>query len=137
LPELHSNAGRTVQDLGNLHTCFARRQCSPLSLRHANDSIEARGLGRTAHVYRSKEAGRLRNQRVFMANALPNTEYLLMDAFCRPANHFSLGQIYPCDIPLLKRPLTKEHIKPRILDHWGYYATTRFHVMRVRHDASS
>src|SRR3954467_13284577 len=35
------------------------------------------------------------------------------------ANYLTVGQIYLYDNPLLKRPLTKEDIKPRLLGHWG------------------
>ncbi len=35
------------------------------------------------------------------------------------ANYLSVGQIYLCDNPLLREPLTVEHIKPRLLGHWG------------------
>lgn len=35
------------------------------------------------------------------------------------ANYLSVGQIYLLDNPLLRKPLTKEHIKPRLLGHWG------------------
>ncbi len=42
-----------------------------------------------------------------------------MDAYWRAANYLSVGQIYLYDNPLLKRPLTREHIKPRLLGHWG------------------
>ena len=42
-----------------------------------------------------------------------------MDAYWRAANYLSVGQIYLSDNPLLKQPLTKDHIKPRLLGHWG------------------
>ncbi len=42
-----------------------------------------------------------------------------MDAYWRAANYLSVGQIYLYDNPLLKRPLTRAHIKPRLLGHWG------------------
>src|ERR1700739_649057 len=54
-----------------------------------------------------------------MANSLPNQERTLMDAYWRAANYLSVGQIYLYDNPLLKQTLTKEHIKPRLLGHWG------------------
>ena len=54
-----------------------------------------------------------------MANALSDKERSLMDAYWRAANYLSVGQIYLYDNPLLKKPLTKEHIKPRLLGHWG------------------
>src|SRR5690606_13881155 len=43
----------------------------------------------------------------------------LLDAYWRAANYLSVGQIYLLDNPLLKQPLTLEHIKPRLLGHWG------------------
>jgi len=42
-----------------------------------------------------------------------------MDAWWRAANYLSVGQIYLLDNPLLKEPLKKEDIKPRLLGHWG------------------
>ena len=42
-----------------------------------------------------------------------------MDAYWRAANYLSVGQIYLYDNPLLKEPLRHEHIKPRLLGHWG------------------
>src|SRR5437762_36511 len=42
-----------------------------------------------------------------------------MDAYWRAANYLSVGQIYLYDNPLLKQPLKLEHVKPRLLGHWG------------------
>ncbi len=42
-----------------------------------------------------------------------------MDAYWRAANYLSIGQIYLYDNPLLREPLAPEHIKPRLLGHWG------------------
>src|SRR4029453_11087538 len=42
-----------------------------------------------------------------------------IEAYWRAANYLSVGQIYLYDNPLLKKPLAKEHIKPRLLGHWG------------------
>ena len=42
-----------------------------------------------------------------------------IDAYWRAANYLSVGQIYLLDNPLLKQPLKKEHVKPRLLGHWG------------------
>jgi xylulose-5-phosphate/fructose-6-phosphate phosphoketolase len=42
-----------------------------------------------------------------------------MDAYWRAANYLSVGQVYLRDNPLLDVPLTLEHIKPRLLGHWG------------------
>lgn len=42
-----------------------------------------------------------------------------IDAYWRAANYLSVGQIYLLDNPLLRQPLRKEHVKPRLLGHWG------------------
>ncbi len=42
-----------------------------------------------------------------------------MDAWWRAANYLNIGQIYLMANPLLKEPLKTEHIKPRLLGHWG------------------
>ncbi len=46
-------------------------------------------------------------------------ELALIDAYWRAANYLSVGQIYLKDNPLLREKLRKEHIKPRLLGHWG------------------
>ena len=43
----------------------------------------------------------------------------LIDAYWRAANYLSVGQIYLLDNPLLREPLQAEHVKPRLLGHWG------------------
>src|SRR5215218_1233363 len=43
----------------------------------------------------------------------------LLDAWWRAANYLSVGQIYLLDNPLLREPLRIEHVKPRLLGHWG------------------
>src|SRR5215831_4253 len=52
-------------------------------------------------------------------DVLSNAEMAAIDAYWRAANYLSIGQIYLYDNPLLKKPLAKEHIKPRLLGHWG------------------
>ena len=47
------------------------------------------------------------------------TELGLIDAYWRAANYLSVGQIYLLDNPLLREPLLAEHVKPRLLGHWG------------------
>src|SRR5215468_6464953 len=80
-----------------------------------------------------------RDQEAMMANALSDKERTFMDAYWRAANYLSVGQIYLYDNPLLKQPLTKEHIKPRLLGHWGTTPGLNFiyvHLNRVikKHD---
>lgn len=50
---------------------------------------------------------------------LSATELAHIQAYWRAANYLSVGQIYLLDNPLLKQPLGLEHIKPRLLGHWG------------------
>ncbi|MCG3148255.1 MAG: Xylulose-5-phosphate phosphoketolase [Verrucomicrobiae bacterium] len=57
-----------------------------------------------------------------------------MDAYWRAANYLSVGQIYLYDNPLLRKPLRREHIKPRLLGHWGTTPGLNFiyvHLNRV------
>ncbi len=54
------------------------------------------------------------------ASASASTDLLRkMDAYWRAANYLSVGQIYLLDNPLLREPLALEHVKPRLLGHWG------------------
>lgn len=50
---------------------------------------------------------------------LGSDELKLIDAYWRAANYLSVGQIYLKDNPLLRAPLTLDHIKHRLLGHWG------------------
>jgi xylulose-5-phosphate/fructose-6-phosphate phosphoketolase len=50
---------------------------------------------------------------------ISSAELTLIDRYWRAANYLSVGQIYLLDNPLLKEPLKPEHIKPRLLGHWG------------------
>jgi xylulose-5-phosphate/fructose-6-phosphate phosphoketolase len=57
-----------------------------------------------------------------------------IDAYWRAANYLSVGQIYLLDNPLLREPLTLEHVKPRLLGHWGTTPGLNFvyaHMNRV------
>ena len=48
-----------------------------------------------------------------------NDALRLIDAYWRAANYLTVGQIYLQENPLLYEPLRPEHIKPRLLGHWG------------------
>jgi xylulose-5-phosphate/fructose-6-phosphate phosphoketolase len=52
-------------------------------------------------------------------SALSESEVRLLNAYWRAANYLSVGQIYLMDNPLLSEPLRPEHVKPRLLGHWG------------------
>jgi len=57
-----------------------------------------------------------------------------IDAYWRAANYLSVGQIYLLDNPLLREPLRLEHVKPRLLGHWGTTPGQNFvyaHLNRV------
>ena len=57
-----------------------------------------------------------------------------IDAWWRAANYLSVGQTYLYDNPLLKKPLKKEHVKPRLVGHWGTTPGLNFiyvHLNRV------
>ncbi|WP_017594541.1 phosphoketolase family protein [Nocardiopsis potens] len=51
--------------------------------------------------------------------SLTDEELRAVDLYWRAANYLSVGQIYLLDNPLLREPLAPEHIKPRLLGHWG------------------
>jgi hypothetical protein len=60
-----------------------------------------------------------------------------MDAYWRAANYLLVGQIYLLSNPLLRKPLKLEHIKPRLLGHWGTTPGLNFiyvHLNRVIKD---
>ena len=54
-----------------------------------------------------------------LENPLSDDELHDIDAYWRAANYLSVGQIYLLDNPLLREPLRLQHIKPRLLGHWG------------------
>ena len=67
----------------------------------------------------------------------PAEDLELIDAWWRAANYLSVGQIYLRDNPLLKEPLRPEHIKPRLLGHFGTTPGLNFiyvHLNRVIRD---
>jgi len=80
-------------------------------------------------------------QTTLIQEPLSADELRKMDAYWRAANYLSVGQIYLQKNPLLKEPLTLEHIKPRLLGHWGTTPGLNFiyvHLNRVirAHDLS-
>src|SRR5262250_3203104 len=65
---------------------------------------------------------------------LSDPELQSLHAFWRAANYLALGMIYLQDNPLLREPLKPEHIKPRMLGHWGTSPALSFiytHLNRV------
>ena len=66
--------------------------------------------------------------------ALSTQEAKRIDAYWRAANYLTVGQIYLLDNPLLREPLRLEHVKPRLLGHWGTSPGLNFiyaHLNRV------
>jgi len=65
------------------------------------------------------EAARPRTADTAGKAALTPEQLAKIDAYWRAANYLSVGQIYLKDNPLLRRPLTLDDVKPRLLGHWG------------------
>src|ERR1700719_2827575 len=58
--------------------------------------------------------------RIFsMSEPLSDQQLSLIDAYWRASTYLTVGQIYLMANPLLREPLRPEHIKPRLLGHWG------------------
>ena len=71
------------------------------------------------------------------ADALPADRLRLIGAYWRAANYLSVGQIYLMANPLLRDPLQPDHIKPRLLGHWGTTPGLNFiyvHMNRLIND---
>ena len=69
-----------------------------------------------------------------VAGPLDGDQLRLIDAYWRASNYLSVGQIYLLDNPLLREPLLAEHLKPRLLGHWGTTPGLNFiyaHLNRV------
>ena len=78
----------------------------------------------------------LKNNEVLCEEKGPLTDSLLkkMDAFWRAANYLSAAQLYLLDNPLLKKPLSWDMIKRKIVGHWGTVPGQNFvfvHLNRV------
>ena len=70
------------------------------------------------------------------------TDLSALDMWWRAANYLSVGQIYLLDNPLLREPLLPEHVKPRLLGHWGTspgltFAYAHMSAAIVRHDVDA
>jgi xylulose-5-phosphate/fructose-6-phosphate phosphoketolase len=68
------------------------------------------------------------------SHVLSPDELASLHAWWRAANYLSVGQIYLLDNPLLREPLRPEHVKPRLLGHWGTTPGLNFiyvHINRV------
>jgi xylulose-5-phosphate/fructose-6-phosphate phosphoketolase len=75
-----------------------------------------------------------KSSRMETGGVLSDVELERMNAYWRAANYLSVGQIYLYDNPLLKEPLKEEHVKRRLLGHWGTTPGLNFiyvHLNRV------
>jgi len=73
------------------------------------------------------------------SSPLADADLRKLDALWRASNYLALGQIYLLDNPLLQKPLAREHVKPRLLGHWGTTPGLNFvyvHLNRIikQHD---
>ena len=87
---------------------------------------------------RPKREGRIRRKTPILDEPAPgplSADLLAgMDAYWRASNYLAVGQIYLFDNPLLEKPLRREHVKPRLLGHWGTTPGLNFiyvHLNRV------
>jgi xylulose-5-phosphate/fructose-6-phosphate phosphoketolase len=80
-------------------------------------------------------------QTIPYSGSLSAAELRKIDAYWRAANYLSVGQIYLMDNPLLREPLKLDHVKPRLLGHWGTTPGLNFvyvHLNRLirQHDSN-
>ena len=73
-------------------------------------------MARNATKAQKRDTGK---RQAAMGGPLSASELQAIDAYWRASNYLSVGQIYLLDNPLLREPLKREHIKPRLLGHWG------------------
>ena len=99
-----------ILELGRWAAIVERHYGRPMDLEWAKDG------GATGCVRSTMRSGSLENQ---ISPPLSDHEVRLLDGYWRAANYLSVGQIYLLDNPLLREPLTREHVKPRLLGHWG------------------
>ncbi|MFL5932379.1 MAG: phosphoketolase, partial [Gaiellaceae bacterium] len=79
----------------------------------------ARRAGTPALSSRSEDERRIVTSAKEETVTVASDELRRLDAFWRAANYLSVGQIYLLDNPLLREPLRPEHVKPRLLGHFG------------------
>src|SRR3954451_5552908 len=79
-------------------------------------------MQRDCHYWLEKRVTKLRAHSMLTGGTMSNINEArlnLMHRYWNAANYLTVGQIYLQDNPLLKEPLRPEHIKPRLLGHWG------------------
>src|SRR5262245_1813609 len=76
-------------------------------------------LPRRPRIFERTKEGPVKTSRPQTSKPLSAGLLRKMDAWWRAANYLSVGQTYLYDNPLLRKPLKKEHVKPRLVGHWG------------------
>ena len=77
---------------------------------------------------------RIKKNRKSDKMGISKKELKLLDAYFRAANYLSVGQLYLLDNPLLREPLKWEHVKKKIVGHWGTVPGQNFiytHLNRI------
>src|SRR5437660_865455 len=83
------------------------------------DSHSAHGNGSPVSAREHGKAHGAASKKQVSTGPLSARQLELMNAYFRACNYLSVGMIYLQDNPLLRRPLEVEHIKQRLLGHWG------------------
>jgi xylulose-5-phosphate/fructose-6-phosphate phosphoketolase len=97
-----------------------RTQAAVVGTNVSIDVADAQARNRNADARSAvKTEGAAITSKTSVAGPLSVDLLLKMNAYWRAANYLSVGQIYLKDNPLLEEPLKLEHIKPRLLGHWG------------------
>ncbi len=90
----------------------------PLQHQFTRSHGAARAMTRSDNAHDADDPGRRSHGPARRPHDHP-ASWTLLDAYWRAANYLSVGQIYLLDNPLLREPLQAEHVKPRLLGHWG------------------
>src|SRR5690606_24880452 len=114
-----ARVGRNAECVGRATSGVGRAACRRRAFTRHTSCLSRQFLRAAQRVWtmaqRAEAMGAMRSEG-------PETRAALlrrMDAYWRAANYLSVGQIYLLDNPLLREPLRLEHIKPRLLGHWG------------------
>jgi hypothetical protein len=118
-------------------------RCRNTDSSRASETNPLSFLGKEMHMTTTTRPARkpTRNARPSPNGSSGKDDLKKLEAYWRAANYLSVGQIYLLDNPLLRKPLKREHIKPRLLGHWGTTPGLNFvyvHLNRVikAHDLS-
>ncbi len=96
-----------------------RRTPGPVGRATASAHTRPYEAVRAPGPHEADDGGDMRKNRRSNGASPTDEEIDALDAHWRAANYLAVGQIYLMDNPLLRKPLEPEHIKPRLLGHWG------------------